>query len=186
VLFGCLLTEASAQQTIKMDSAKLETLRKAEIEGRAYIEQQSTPGVRMDSSTVYFDDEARHILSDTTYRDSVYRQPYTWLRVVDALKSGNVRLGVYQMINLYPSDKAMVVELVGAYDQVIPVEKLVNAAFYTYALLDPRITRIENGKPLIHRPDLMEELFRYANEISAYVVAARSKQPATAPPRQQK
>jgi hypothetical protein len=167
--------EASAQKTIKMDSSKLETLRRAEIEGRAYIQQQTTPGVRMDSSKVMFDDEAKRVISDSLYRDSVYRQPYTWERVVDALKSGNLRLGVYQMINMYPDNKEKVVEYIGAYDKAVPVEKLVNAAFYTYALLDPRITRIENGKPLIYRPDLMEELFRYANEISAQIVASRPK-----------
>jgi hypothetical protein len=172
---------ASAQGTVKMDSAKVETMRRAEAESKAYIQQQTTAGVRMDSTAVYFDDEAKRILSDTVYRDSIYRQPYSWANVADALKSGNLRLGVYQMINLYPTNKEKVVTFVAAYDQAVPAEKLVNAAFYTYALLDPRITRIENNRPLIHRPDLMEELFRYANEISAYIVAARKAKPATAP-----
>lgn len=164
-----------------MDSAKIETMRKAEAEGKAYLQQQTTAGVRMDSSTIYFDDEARRVLSDTAYSDSIYRQPYTWVSVVDALKSGNLRLGVYQMINLYPTDKQAVTQYIMAYDKALPAEKLVNAAFYTYALLDPRITRIENGKPLIYRPDLMEELFRYANEISAQIVAARPAKPAGTP-----
>jgi hypothetical protein len=40
-------------------------------------------------------------------------------------------------------------------------------------MLDPRITKIVDGKPDIYRPDIMEELFHNANEITAYVLSKR-------------
>jgi hypothetical protein len=79
------------------------------------------------------------------------------------------------MINLYPKYKPQVLKYITAYDKAIEAEKLVNSAFYTYAMLDPRITKIESGKPRIYRPDIMEELLHNANEISAYVVTQRAK-----------
>jgi|TARA_B110000914_G_C15393394_1_gene413607 hypothetical protein len=55
----------------------------------------------------------------------------------------------------------------------IPSDELVTAAFYTYAFFDPKITKIENGKPNIYRPDLFEEYLRRAKEIAGYIAYFR-------------
>jgi hypothetical protein len=141
--------------------------------GSEWLEKQTTPGLRMDSTKLFMDDEVKRIVRDSAYRDSIFRQPYTFVDVARNLAAGNFRLAFYNLIDLYPKNKATVLRYVMAYDAAVPAEKFVAAAYYTYAMLDPRITKIVDGKPDIYRPDIMEELFHNANEITAYVLSKR-------------
>lgn len=181
MLFGSISSIASVvDSAIVLDSAQRAQLKAYNDSATVWLNKQVKPGLNMDSSKITYDEEVKRIISDPVYRDSVYRQPYTWLDVRNTLQRNNIRLAFWQLINLYPTNKEKVLKIALAYDQAIKGEKLVNAAFYTYAMLDPRITKIEEGKPNIYRPDIMEELFHFANEISAYVVQVRkAKQDST-------
>jgi hypothetical protein len=188
ILLGyCPLVAMSGQDTLRLDSAQAKELINANEQAKKWIERQTTPGLRLDSNQMVFDEEVKRIVNDSVYRDSVYRQPYTFKDVAGSLSKGNLRLAFYQMINLYPTDKERVIKYTTAYDQAVEADKIVKSAYYTYALLDPRITKIEQGRPNIFRPDIMEELFQYANEISANILERRkqsNKQRAAPPPKQ--
>jgi len=166
---------ASGQDSVKLTPQQAKTLAEYDKAAKVWLETLKKPGIKMDSTGIYYDEEAKKIMSDQKYRDSIYRQPYTMRDVALTLTAGDLRLAFYQMINLYPTNQAKILQYITAYDQAIEADKIVNSAFYTYALLDPRITKIVDGKPDIYRPDIMEELFHYANEISAYVLTERAK-----------
>lgn len=125
---------------------------------------------------MYFSKEVKRLIVDKTYRDSVYRQPYTFADVAITLKTANLRYAFWQMLNLYPTNKQQVLRYIVAYDKLFAADKLLASSFYTYAMLDPRITRIEKGKPVIERPDIMDELFHNMNEIINYIRDYREAQ----------
>ena len=54
--------------------------------------------------------------------------------------------------------------------------EIVTSAYYTYAMLDPRITKITSGKPELKRPDILEDLFHDMNEIVTYIIAYREQE----------
>lgn len=135
------------------------------------------PGIRKDSLTMYFSKEVKRIVEDPKYRDSIYRQPYTFLNVANSLKTLNLRFAFWQLLNLYPKNKQQALRYIVAYDAAVATDKLLSSAFYTYALLDPRITRLEQGKPVIERPDVMDEIFHNMNEIIDFIRQYRITNP---------
>ena len=76
---------------------------------------------------------------------------------------------IWKMLTIYPIAKEQVLKYIYAFDKVLPSDKLVVNAFYTYAFFDPKITTIENGKPTIYRPDLFEDYLRRTKEIVSYI-----------------
>lgn len=63
------------------------------------------------------------------------------------------------MINLYERDsifKEPVIEIFVNIDQVMDMEKILVSTFYTYAILDPLVCELVNNKPIILRPDIVE------------------------------
>jgi hypothetical protein len=136
-----------------------------------------TPGMLSDSTAIRMSTEVRRIVGDAVYRDSVYRQPYTFKDVGISLSKTNLQLAFWQMLNLYEQDGDRVLKYMLAYDRLIAADKLVTSAFYTYALLDPRITRLEGGKPVVEHPDVMDEIFHTMNEIIDRIHRHRASQP---------
>jgi hypothetical protein len=65
--------------------------------------------------------------------------------------------------------------ILSKYETLIKTDKLLSAGFYTYALLDPRITRFVDGKPDIYRPDIMDDLFGTMNRMIDKILAARKQ-----------
>ena len=57
------------------------------------------------------------------------------------------------------------IQYVFAFDEILPVDEILLASFYTYAFFDPNITKLDNGKPDVYRPDIFEEYFRRTKEI---------------------
>jgi hypothetical protein len=159
--------------TVQLDSAQFRQLQETEKLYQEWFVDQVTPGIRSDSARIHFSDEARRLIGDTTYRDSIYRQPYTFTQVRDALTTTNIRLASWYMLNLYRQQPDIVKRFLMQYDAVVDADKFLIAAYYTYALLDPRITRIVDGKPEVIRPDIMDELFHDMNEIIDGLLATR-------------
>jgi len=142
-----------------------------------WLDEQMEPGIRKDSTTMYFSKEVKRIVENPKYRDSIFRQPYTFSQVAQSLKGMNLRYAFWQFLNLYPQNKPQVLRYIAAYDATLASDKLLASAFYTYALLDPRITRLEKGKPVIERPDVMDEIFHNMNQIIDFVLHHRTTSP---------
>jgi len=63
------------------------------------------------------------------------------------------------LINLYERDsifKEPVIEIFVNIDQVMDMEKILVSTFYTYAILDNLVCELVNNKPIILRPDIVE------------------------------
>ena len=83
---------------------------------------------------------------------------------------------VCQMITTYADKKDKFIKYKDAYDKTVPVDEIVLASFYTYAFFDPKITRLDTGKPEVYRPDIFEDYFRRTKEIIYYLNFARANQ----------
>lgn len=179
----CLVLSIASLQTaygqdkrVTLDSAQYAALAKVDSLYRHWYAKNTKPGITYDSTSFTFDTEVQRIISDPVYRFTVYKDPYTWEDVKHSLKHSEMKLAFWQMLNLYPKYKKQVLKFILAYDKVIPTNDIVTGAYYTYAMLDPRITKITSGKPELKRPDILEDLFHDMNEIVTYIIAYREQE----------
>lgn len=170
-----LWAQGRDRSAIPSDTAVVARLMQSDSLARAWYQRMITPGVRKDSTTFVFDEEVRELIADPVVRHTRLKTPFTWVDVKRSLEQGNLRFASWQLINLYPSDTARVLSVFLRYDEVIPADTLITAAYYTYALLDPRITRFENGSPVVHRPDILEDLFASMHHLVGRVVSTRTE-----------
>ncbi len=77
------------------------------------------------------------------------------------------------MINIYPNKKDTIINYIYAYDKILPIEEILLASFYTYSFFDPKITKLDNGKPEVVRPDIFEEYFRRTKEIISIIFSLK-------------
>ena len=159
--------EKSEEELISFEDAKV--LIDNEEHYKEWLLAIETPGVKATDSTMTFSNEAQRLINDQNYRASVYKSNYSFEDVATSLKTLEIQKAFWQMINLYPENKELVVQYIYAYDNVIPADKVVSASFSTYAFFDPEITEIVNGKPNVLRPDIFEEHLKNANEIIYYI-----------------
>lgn len=175
ILFGLLLQQAAGQDDrFVVDSVRYQQLKSADTAVQRWLDEQMTPGIQTDSTSINISTEVRRIIGDTAYRDSVFHYPYSFVDVGNSLARTNLRLAFWQMINLYPHNQERVLRYIFAYDKLIATDKLFSSAFSTYALLDPRITRVESGKPIIEHPDVTDDIFHTMNEIVEKINQNRS------------
>jgi hypothetical protein len=142
---------------------------------KIWLEALEEPGVKVDGNTMSFNYEAKKLIADVNYRNSVYKDQYTFEDVANSLKTMELQKAFWQMITIYPENKQEVVNYIFAYDSVIPIDKVVSAAFYTYAFFDPQITEIVDGKPNVLRPDIFETHLKNTNEIIYYIKYLREQ-----------
>lgn len=129
------------------------------------IQESLVPGVEQIGDSVFFSDEARKILGDKKYRESIYKEHYTFTDLSNSLAESNFQKAFWHMINLYPKHKKVIIQYVSAYNLVLPIENLLNAALFTYGIFDPRITNLKDGSIEIYRPDIFEEYIHITEEI---------------------
>jgi hypothetical protein len=135
-------------------------------------------GVETKNDSLYVKEEVIKLFTDSVYRNSVYPQQYKWPRAIALLKQMELKKAFWHLINLYGSDSASNSYVVGtfiAYDSIMPMDKLLLSAYYTYAFADPRVSRVVNNKPDIFRPDLLEQGLNRVKEIIEYVWYYREK-----------
>ena len=163
--------------TLSAEQAKM--LYENEKKIKEWLDELKKPGVTLNPSSdqMTFNKEALRLIDDPSYRNEVYKDVYTYDDVKVSLANGKYIKAIWQLITIYPENKEHVVKYIYAFDKVIPSDKLVVNAFYTYAFFDPKITTIENGKPNIYRPDIFEEYLRRTKEIVAYVAYFRNEEP---------
>lgn len=71
----------------------------------------------------------------------------------------------------------MALRTVMAYGQVCATDKALLVGFYTYALMNPRVSTIKNGKLSINRPDALEGRLKTTREMIAPVLNYRQTRP---------
>jgi len=133
-------------------------------------------GVSSGEKEIYFSEEAIKLLNDSIFRDNIYKKEYTLYDVGISLSNLDIKLAFWQMINIYPEKKDTLIKYIYAYDKILPVDEIVLASFYTYAFFDPKITRLDKGKPEVYRPDIFEDYFRRTKEIIYYLNFARANE----------
>ena len=134
-------------------------------------------GFVMESDSLRLNDEAKRLLLDSQYRQSVYPVTYTWPQAIRTLKEMELKKAFWQIINLYKTDtahKELALQTFVVYDSLIDMEKILVNTFYTYALTDPEVCVFTNGKPQIVHPDLLEAKFNKVREIIDYIFYYRS------------
>ena len=167
-IFGQVkVTDKDEQVTLSAKQAEL--LDKNEQYMKEWLKELQTPGVSVDKDKMTFNKEAQRLINDVAYRNSVYKDVYTYDDVKVSLAAGEYIKAIWQLLTIYPDRKEHILQYIYAYDKVIPSDELVVNAFYTYAFFDPKITTIENGKPNIYRPDIFEDYLRRTKEIVGYI-----------------
>lgn len=139
-------------------------LNRIEIENKKWLNKLTSKGVTSKNEEIVFDEEAIKLLKDKSYREKVYRE-YTLYDVGLSFSKMDIKKAFWQIINIYPQKKDTLIQYVFAFDEILPVDEILLASFYTYAFFDPNITKLDNGKPDVYRPDIFEEYFRRTKEI---------------------
>ena len=139
-------------------------LDRIEIENKKWLNTLTSKGITSKNEEIVFDEEAIKLLKDKSYREKVYRE-YTLYDVGLSFSEMDIKKAFWQIINIYPEKKDTLIQYVFAFDEILPVDEILLASFYTYAFFDPKITKLGNGKPDVYRPDIFEEYFRRTKEI---------------------
>ncbi len=157
---------------IQVQSNSIDSLEVNEKYWAAWLTNLYDIGVVMTKDSMKINDEARRIILDSNFRKIIYPREYTWQDATSLLKGMELKKGFWYLINLYAADtanKKMVIETLVPFDSFMDMEKIMGSTFYTYALLDPKICSIKNGKPVIIRPDIVEKQFNQVKEIISYI-----------------
>lgn len=171
ILVCCNLCLAVNGQT-RVQSSSLDSLEVNEKYWAQWLTNLYDMGVIMTKDSIKINEEARRIIMDSNFRKLIYPQEYTWPVATQLLKQMELKKGFWYLINLYRADtanKKMVIETLMPFDSFMDMEKIMGSTFYTYALLDPKICSIKNGKPVITRPDIVEKQFNQVKEIITYI-----------------
>ena len=150
-------------------------LDRIEIENKKWLNTLTSKGVTSKNEEIVFDEEAIKLLKDKSYREKVYRE-YTLYDVGLSFSEMDIKKAFWQIINIYPQKKDTLIQYVFAFDKILPVDEILLASFYTYAFFDPKITRLDTGKPEVYRPDIFEDYFRRTKEIIYYLNFARANE----------
>ena len=142
---------------------------KSEKRNKDWVESLTEKGVSSDDKEIFFSEEGIKLLNDSLYRAKIYKDKYSLYDVGISLSNMDIKLAFWQMINIYPQKRDTLIQYIYAYDKILPVDEIVLASFYTYAFFDPRITKINTGRPEVYRPDIFEEYFRRTKEIVYYL-----------------
>ena len=133
-------------------------------------------GVIVSHDTFTITEEARHVASDSVLRSVIYPQQYNWSEAQYLLKNMHIKVGLWHLINLYRENEAnheAVVKMVIGLEEVFDMQKALTAAFYTFIFFDPEASDIVNDKPVIHRPDILDEKLAAVRAILKQVMIQR-------------
>ena len=154
----------------------LSNIEKNQKSNEEWFKSLTEKGVSSGEKEIYFSEEAIILLNDSIFRGKIYKDEYTLYDVGISLSNLDIKLAFWQMINIYPEKKDTLIKYIYAYDKILPVDEIVLASFYTYAFFDPKITRLDKGKPEVYRPDIFEDYFRRTKEIIYYLNFARANE----------
>jgi hypothetical protein len=141
-----------------------------------WIENLYEIGVSVDHDTFTITKEAQRVASDSSWRKIIYPGDYQWPHAQYLLKNMQIKVGLWYLINLYAENEVnreAVLKYVISLEGVFDMQKALTAAFYTYVFFDPEASDIVDGKPIINRPDILDEKLSAVREMTARVMAHR-------------
>ena len=172
--FGAGVAQCQAIQDTSQGVGFLEA---QEAIAKAWLDNLYTPGVTIKGDSVYFDDETRIITSDSSYRKIIYPETYSWTMVQALMQRKAIKPAVWHLINLYQMDttnRKMVLQMILPLDQVLEMDRVMTATYYTYIAFDPDVYTIVNGKTTeVKRPDIAEQKLIATKAITDYILADR-------------
>ena len=139
----------------------------------AQIEQRSKEwlanlydyGIMASEDSILITDEVQRILADQKLQAILYPDEYTWEMTVALLQQMQVKMAFWYFINLYHEYPDLCMKSILHYDNLFEADHILLASYYTYAFADPAVCKVENGSPVITRPDLVEEKLYTVREI---------------------
>lgn len=133
-------------------------------------------GVEDRIDSFFISTEARHAATDTAFRGVVYPDAYSLPGAQRLLQAMYLKIATWHMINLYmadPSSREAVLHYLKGYDAAIQMDRVLIAAFYTYALFDPEIGSLQDGRPTIYHPEILEAKLNVVSQLTDEVLVAR-------------
>lgn len=176
ILFICLLSLLSISQ-IPISSEALD-LQAQQLTAQNWLSNLYEVGVTMTKDSLAVSEEFQKVLTNENYRTPLYPKTYTWEQALKLLQTNDLKKAFWFFINLYPKNeinKELVVKSILAYDQLLKMDEVLVATFYTYSFMDPEVSVIKDGKPEITRPDLLEAKLRSVKEITGYIYSYRKQ-----------
>ena len=125
-------------------------------------------GLSLRKDSLHINEEAKKLLLDSQYRKSTYPAKYNWPRAIELMNKMDLKKAFYHIINLYRTDtmhKELALQTFVLYDSLVDMEKILVNSFYTYALTDPEISIIKNGKPAVVHPEILEAKLNTVEEM---------------------
>jgi len=143
-----------------------------------WLKDLNKKGLEIADDSLIIGEEFQKVLMDSVYRKNFYPSIYTWEQATQFIEDMELKKAFWFFINLYPENdlnKELVIKSVLAYDQLFKMDEIMVNTFYTYSFMDPEVSVIQDGKPEIVRPDILEAKLRTVREIVGYVVAYREQ-----------
>lgn len=132
-------------------------------------------GVQIDKDSLILSIEVQQLLADEDLKKALYPQEYTWPAALTYLNAMELKKGFWFLINLYPENKDLAMRTILAYDELFEMDYALLGAFYTYSMIDPLVCQIQEGVPVITRPDIVEAKLASVKEMVGYIQAYRSQ-----------
>jgi len=134
-------------------------------------------GVQIEGERIKINDEVKELIKNSDYRSSIHDNQRDWSVTLSYLQDNSFKKACWNLINLfglhdYSDDK--IIKILLTYDSVFEMDKMLVAAFYTYCYTDPEIGHIQDGKPVIEAPHLMEEKLRHVKKMIYYLEKYRA------------
>ena len=130
-------------------------------------------GVTYEADSMVVSTEAQNLLTNTELRELMYPEEYSWETTLGLMSQMQLKRAFWQMINLFPDNKELVIKTMVQYDKILEVDRALVGTFYTYTFADPEIVDIQGNQPQIMRPDVLEDKLDDLNEMINYVLYFR-------------
>lgn len=170
LIIGALLTLFSPSVFGQQDAVPMTEAEKENARNLAkWLNELYEHGIRQDADTLFISAEVQNLLANPEMMAFMFPEEYTWGSAVALMDKMELKKAFWVLLNLYPDNRELVVQTLLKYDSLVEMDKVLTSVFYTYAMIDPRVCRIENGKPQIIRPDLVEEGLSNLKEVIQYV-----------------
>jgi len=132
-------------------------------------------GIQMDKDSLILSVEVQQLLVDEDLRSALYPKEYTWPTALTYLNAMELKKAFWFLINLYPDNKELVMRTILAYDELFEMDYALLGAFYTYSMIDPSVCHLEEGVPVITRPDIVEAKLASVKEMVGYIQGYRAQ-----------
>jgi len=132
-------------------------------------------GVSLEEDSIAVSAEVQNLINNKALRAFMYPDEYTWENTVTLLQRMELKRAFWFLINLYPENKELVLTSIMKYDHLFEMDKALLGSFYTYAMVDPTVSSIVDGKPVLTRPDLVEAKLEIVKELIQRVLRYRKE-----------